>query len=280
MYHPKITIITASYNSAKTIEQCISSIVNQTYDNIEYIVIDGASTDGTVDIIKRYSDRIAYWVSEPDQGIYNALNKGITHATGDYIDIIGSDDSLTDPQIIEQVVSEMQDEPDILSCAEWCVDDDMGYQHLYDNVPARDKSTYSGGMVPHAAMFTKRDLLHKYPFDESYRIAGDYKFFLQCYYDPDVRIKFSDLIVAFFASGGASSHNSACIEEDERIYAELGLPFHDVCQEKSRPLYKRAVFSITNSLNITEPVRRWYHMHIDWQKHHCNNAICRWCHRS
>ena len=89
-----ISIITVSYNAVKTIEQTISSVVNQSYSNIEYIIIDGGSTDGTVDIIKKYEDRIAYWVSEPDGGIYDAMNKGIKVATGDYIQIIGADDFL------------------------------------------------------------------------------------------------------------------------------------------------------------------------------------------
>lgn len=88
----KISIVTVSYNAAKTIEQTIKSVINQTYSNIEYIVIDGGSTDGTVDIIRKYEDRIAYWVSEPDGGIFDAMNKGIKVATGEVVGIINSDD--------------------------------------------------------------------------------------------------------------------------------------------------------------------------------------------
>lgn len=80
-----ISIITVSYNAVKTIEQTIYSIVNQTYTDIEYIIIDGGSTDGTVDIIKKYSDRISRWVSEDDDGIYHAMNKGLALATGEYV---------------------------------------------------------------------------------------------------------------------------------------------------------------------------------------------------
>ena len=80
----KISIITVVYHAADTIEQTIRSVVEQDYPNIEYIIIDGGSTDGTLDVIKKYEDRIAYWVSEPDKGIYDAMNKGLSAATGDY----------------------------------------------------------------------------------------------------------------------------------------------------------------------------------------------------
>ena len=88
----KISIITVSYNAVKTIEETINSVLNQSYSNIEYIIIDGGSRDGTVDIIKKYQDKINVWISEPDKGIYDAMNKGIKLAKGDWIGIINSDD--------------------------------------------------------------------------------------------------------------------------------------------------------------------------------------------
>lgn len=103
----KISIITACYNSSKYIEQTILSVLNQTYLDIEYIVIDGASSDGTVDIILKYVDKIAYFISEPDRNMYDAINKGINRATGDYIAILNSDDFYISNTIISDVVKQI-----------------------------------------------------------------------------------------------------------------------------------------------------------------------------
>ncbi len=113
---PKISIITAVLNRVNTIEQTISSVVNQTYQNYEYILIDGGSNDGTVDVIKKYEDQIAYWISEPDNGVYDAFNKGILVAKGEYIHFLGSDDCLYAPDTLENVVKNLNEKIDILSC--------------------------------------------------------------------------------------------------------------------------------------------------------------------
>ena len=100
----KISVVTVCYNAADSIEQTMLSVLGQSYPDIEYIVIDGGSTDGTVDIIKKYTDRLAYWVSEPDKGIYDAMNKGIAAATGSYINFMNSGDSFYDNRVVEAVV--------------------------------------------------------------------------------------------------------------------------------------------------------------------------------
>jgi glycosyltransferase involved in cell wall biosynthesis len=105
MNSPLISIITVVYNSASTLEQTILSVINQTYENIEYIIIDGGSTDGTVDIINKYEDKLAYWVSEPDNGIYDAMNKGINRATGEWINFMNAGDGFNSYNILEDVYS-------------------------------------------------------------------------------------------------------------------------------------------------------------------------------
>lgn len=100
---PLITIITVAYNAVKDIENTILSVLNQTYPNIEYIIIDGGSTDGTLDIIKKYEDKISYWVSEADKGIYDAMNKGALKATGEWLNFMNAGDTFYDQQVLEKV---------------------------------------------------------------------------------------------------------------------------------------------------------------------------------
>lgn len=281
----KITIITASYCAARTIEQTLSSVVRQDYPAIEYIVVDGGSTDGTVDKIKKYEKYGVRWISEPDQGLYDALNKGARMATGDYIEIIGADDALVDSNVISRIVHQIKPDTDIFSGQEWCVDEESGTQYPYLNATMRNKATYPGGMAPHAALFVRRELFLRYPFDTSYRIAADYKFFLQCYYDETVRIQYSDEMVAFFSISGMSSDLQACHEEDNRIYAELGLPFHSPNEAFVSPIKRKlkkglaAVGAFSVAKRVWTPVRRFIDTNIRWQKHRCTNEICRWCGR-
>ena len=101
--HPLITVVTVVFNGEATLEQTIQSVVNQTYDNVEYIVVDGNSMDKTLDIIKKYEDKIDYWQSEPDKGIYDAMNKGIELANGDWINFMNSGDSFSSQSVIEQI---------------------------------------------------------------------------------------------------------------------------------------------------------------------------------
>ena len=107
MNNPKITEVTVCFNAAKTLEKTIQSVSSQMYDNIEFIIIDGASTDGTLAIIKKYDTKITLWVSEPDNGIYDAMNKGLKLATGDFLIFMGADDVFVTNEVIEKVVSKI-----------------------------------------------------------------------------------------------------------------------------------------------------------------------------
>jgi len=111
---PKVTVVTVTYNAEQYLEQTIKSVIEQDYSNIEYIIIDGGSTDRTLEIIKKYEKYLAYWVSEPDDGIFYAMNKGIEVATGDWINFLNAGDTYVNKNILSKVISQTEGETDII----------------------------------------------------------------------------------------------------------------------------------------------------------------------
>ena len=279
MVNPKISIITVVYNRVNTIEQLINSVITQSYPNIEFIIIDGGSNDGTLDIIRKYNSRITKWISEPDTGIYNAMNKGVKLATGDYIEFIGSDDSLVNNDVIKKIVPLLNEKTDILSCTEYLVYPREKRQKIYSNDFARNRRKYNGGMVGHAAMFTRKEVLEKYPFDESYKIVADYKFFLQCYYDDNITMKFCDECVAYFEfeGEGISNNINDCLQENARVYDELRLPFDDKKRmRRGYPLILKCIVNFIESIGLKQKLGHYRRVFL-FEKHSCNNPKCRWC---
>jgi len=197
----KVSIITAVLNNRKTIEECMQSIINQTYQHRECIVIDGGSTDGTMDLLKKYENRMTKIVSERDNGIYDAMNKGIKLATGDVIGILNSDDIYNDATVIESVANAIM-ENSVDSCY-----GDLVYvdKNNPDKVIRYWKSCIyknglfrSGWMPPHPTFFVKREVYEKYGcFNTDFKIAADYELMLRflerhkisTYYIPEVLIK-------------------------------------------------------------------------------------------
>lgn len=174
----KISIITVVFNNKPHIEACIQSVLGQTYRNIEYIVIDGASTDGTLALIKKYGDRISKWISEADNGIYDALNKGLVLATGDVVGFLHSDDIYAHDGVVGRVVSEME-EHNVDSCY-----GDLLYVHK-DNPekvirywrasPYRPGLFERGWMPPHPTFFARKGVYERFGyFNTDFKIAADY----------------------------------------------------------------------------------------------------------
>ena len=129
---PLISVVTVVYNGEATLEQTILSVVSQTYENVEYIIVDGGSKDGTIDIIKKYECKIDYWQSEPDRGIYDAMNKGIGLAIGEWIYIIGADDFFVDENVINELSDLFIGSYDVISGTVWAVNS-KGFQYAFDN---------------------------------------------------------------------------------------------------------------------------------------------------
>lgn len=171
---PLISIVTVSYNAVLHIEETILSVINQTYPNIEYIIIDGGSTDGTIDIIKKYEDKIAYWISEPDKGIYDAMNKGIDVATGEWINFMNVGDSFYSNTVIAEINWESLDNKMDVIYGDTCIIAEFGRYEEYP-LPLAEMSN----KIPfcHQSCFSKLNHMKQYKFDENYRICADYNFF-------------------------------------------------------------------------------------------------------
>jgi glycosyltransferase involved in cell wall biosynthesis len=197
----KVSVITSVFNNKSYIEDCIKCILNQTYKNIEYIIIDGGSTDGTIEIIRKYENKITKWISEPDNGIYDALNKGIRMATGDIIGFLHADDVYAHNKVIETVVSNMKKHNvdscygDLLYVDKNNTDKIIRY---WKSQPYRDGLFKKGWMPPHPTFFVKKMIYDKYgSFNTDFKIAADYelmlrfleKYKISTYYIPEVLIK-------------------------------------------------------------------------------------------
>jgi glycosyltransferase involved in cell wall biosynthesis len=213
---PLITVITVVFNGEKYLENTILSVINQTYDNVEYIIIDGGSTDGTIDIIKKYEERLDYWISESDDGIYDAMNKGVSLCSGDIIGLINADDWYEIEAILIIANKFITNSGAILHGSMNIIKENKFY---YTAKPALNLSSLKKGMIiNHPTVFVPSSLYKKYGFfSTDYKIASDWDLMLK-FYCRGVNFLFIDIILANFRLGGASySVNNLSIKEKHQI---------------------------------------------------------------
>ncbi len=215
--NPLVSIITVSFNSVKTIEKTILSVLEQTYKNIEYIIIDGGSTDGTVDIIKKYSDRISYWVSEKDEGISDAFNKGILASHGEIIGIINSDDWYEQDAI--QIIADLdyKNSADLYvgSLRYW--NNEQKNHTIYPAVNYKWTISFRMPHLNHPASFIKKEVYNEIGlFNTKYKYAMDYDLFLRAYLRGK-RASFTNKVISNMITGGISKIH------DKEAYREVFL---------------------------------------------------------
>jgi len=203
----KISIITVCFNSSKTIEKTFQSILNQTYNDIEYIVIDGGSTDSTLDIIKKYKKNIASFVSEPDRGLYDAMNKGIKLATGDIVGILNSDDIYTDEKVLENVARFHENNNVEVSLGN--IIQLTNYGKVVRRYSAKKwipNKLKIGFMPPHPSLFFKRELFEKYGYYHLDFVSGaDYELIVRFFLKNNVLWKYSNITTTAMLIGGIST---------------------------------------------------------------------------
>lgn len=205
----KLSVITINYNNCDGLSKTIQSVVNQTWKEFEYIIIDGGSTDGSVDVIKKYADKITYWVSEPDKGIYHAMNKGIDVAKGEYCLFLNSGDSLFDKRTFSEVSVELNGAEVItgtlmLDSGTFCLSPtEVTIPYLYKDC----------GTLSHPSSFIKSHLLKKYHYDEELKIVSDWKFFIQVLIMDGVSYKSISQVISIFDCTGISSNSEMLLKE-------------------------------------------------------------------
>jgi glycosyltransferase involved in cell wall biosynthesis len=177
--HPKFSIITVTYNAEKVLEDTIQSVIFQTYRNVEYIIVDGASKDHTLEIVNKYHNRINKVISEPDKGLYDAMNKGIQLATGDYLCFLNAGDKFHDSDTLQKIVHTLkgQELPDVIYGETAIVDEEGHFLHMRRlSTPAHLnwKSFKQGMLVCHQAFFVNRELAINHLYDLQYRFSADF----------------------------------------------------------------------------------------------------------
>lgn len=208
--NPLISVITVSYNSVKTIEQTILSVINQDFKDYEYIIIDGGSTDGTIDIIKKYQNHISLWVSEPDNGIYDAMNKGLKLVQGEFISLLNSDDWF-EKNSFSNVANWHKLNPNIDLFHGLLRFIDINGQP--DSIIGHYSSYLNTGMIEHPTCFIKKDLYDRVgPFDLNYQSASDYDWMLKAK-KTGAKFLLIPEILTNFRRGGMSGTFTGTYEE-------------------------------------------------------------------
>jgi glycosyltransferase involved in cell wall biosynthesis len=207
---PKVSIITVVFNGEKIIEKTMQSVLAQTYSNIEYIIVDGKSTDNTLQIIEKYKDRISVVISEKDSGLYDAMNKGLQVATGDYVWFMNGGDQINDADVLTNLFSQNID-ADIFYSDTNLIDESGKYLSLlseigHNNAPANltHKSMQRGMVVCHQSFIAKKNITS--PFNLKYKISADIDWVIKCLKKSKKNYKL-DFCLSKFMTGGVSSKN-------------------------------------------------------------------------
>lgn len=245
----KISLITVTYNSAQTLADTIQSVLAQTHPDIEYIVVDGASKDDTVNIIRQYEPQFngrMKWVSEPDKGLYDAMNKGIRMATGEVVGILNSDDFFTSNNILEQVNAAFAKQPEVDA-----VYGDIHFVHpdnldkcvRYYSSKVFRRGLMKLGFIPaHPSFYLKRYCFKKYGmYQTDYKVAADFEFLLRVIYKERIRTLYLPLDMVTMRTGGASTSGFAShkqiMKDHLRAFRENGI-YTNVCILSLRYIYK------------------------------------------
>ena len=226
----KLSIVTINYNNLEGLKRTVESVVNQTWQEFEYIVIDGGSTDGSAEYIESQSEHLDYWVSEPDKGIYNAMNKGIAKATGEYLLFLNSGDHLYSNSVLEMNHSKIHTEDFIY----------FNIRHIFNDhisISSKPKKLeelfFIFNTLPHPSTFIRRNLFFEIGnYDENLKIVSDWKFFLFAMDRYKCTSRKVDVVLSDFYAGGICSNIELANEERLIVLKEFSPLFLEIIKLK------------------------------------------------
>ncbi len=224
MFNPSLSVITIVYNNVRDIERTIRSVVNQTYANIEYVIVDGLSNDGTLRVIEKYKDRVAKIVSEKDEGIYDAMNKGLALATGDYVIFMNSGDEFYDSETVKAVFASADDADIYYGETEMIADDGSSLGQRRHKAPA--KFTWRGfkyGMsISHQAIYIKRSLAE--PYDRRYQLSSDIDWIIRAAKKAKKIVNVNRYVAKYLVGGmSKKKHRQSLVERFDIMKRNYGL---------------------------------------------------------
>jgi glycosyltransferase involved in cell wall biosynthesis len=197
--YPKVSIVTVVFNAKEYLKETITSVITQKISNIEYIIIDGLSTDGTVEIIKEFDTSISYWISEKDKGIYDAMNKAIEKASGEWILFLNAGDTFYSNDSIEKFLQDVNPDTELYNGAINFIDQSTNEGRI--KVPYGLEKIWETIPCWHQASFIKTSLMKEYKYSLEYKIAGDHDFYLRCFNNNN-KFQFTNNIIANMVAGG------------------------------------------------------------------------------
>ena len=219
----KFSIITVNYNNCKGLRMTIESVVNQTYRDFEFIVIDGGSTDGSADVLKEYDQHITYWVSEKDTGIYNGMNKGIARATGEYLNFMNSGDCFYADDVLQRVAA-YNSHADFVVGRDYHFSEAKQQGHASIQPPRLSMVHFFVATLDHQSSFIRRELFNSTPYREDYRLVSDWIFFTEKIVGEGKHVQFIDDIVCRREDGGLSEQQCERNRKEINDFLQQYLP--------------------------------------------------------
>jgi glycosyltransferase involved in cell wall biosynthesis len=255
---PKLSIITINYNNCMGLQKTMQSVFEQTYTDYEYIIIDGGSVDGSPEYIKQHTDKLSYWTSEKDKGIYNAMNKGIRQAKGKYCLFLNSGDQLINNNILSEVFADFTNEDIVygnieISNKTVVIPDKLTFMYFYIN------------SLAHPAAFIKRDLFNKYGgYNEENKIVSDWEFFIVSLAKYNCSYRKIDMVISHFDTGGISSQvevrkNITPLERQKVMMKHFSLIYEDYAMfisEKSRLKKELAFYENSKLIQLIKKIQQ------------------------